>query len=135
MTVFADMEEAMGLMESWEDRYAYLIDMGRALPPYPDAGRIDAYLVPGCTSRVWMQHRWDKGRLILALESDAHIVKGLLAILYALYNNQTAQDILSMHIESKFDRLGLSAHLSPNRRSGFFAVASRIQSLARAQKN
>jgi len=124
--------ETMTQLDGWEDRYAYVIDLGRQLKPYPPAFQDDAHLVPGCTSRVWMHHQWIEGKLALSLDSDAHIVKGLLAVLAAVYDRRDAASILTYDIEDLFRTLGLEGQLSPNRRNGFFAVAAKIKALAAA---
>lgn len=129
---FTEIQETLSLLGDWEERYAFLIDLGRKLPPYPESLRDDAHKVPGCTSQVWMAYRWDGKTLHMDVDSDAHLVKGLLAVLMALYNNKTSDEITALKPEPIFTSLGLEGHLSPNRRNGFFAVASRIEQLARA---
>ncbi|MCB1538557.1 MAG: SufE family protein [Alphaproteobacteria bacterium] len=135
---FDAVREAFDLMGDWEDRYAYLIDLGRHLPAYPDAARDAAHLVPGCTAQVWMTHHWEKSprgdRLMMDVDSDALLVKGLLAVLMARYNGLTAVEIMAPDADphTVFGPLALAGHLSPNRRNGFFAVASRIRQLAAA---
>jgi cysteine desulfuration protein SufE len=131
---FAVIQETLALLGDWEDRYAYLIDLGRKLPPYPETLRDEAHKVPGCTSQVWMAHRWEEGgRLRMDVDSDAHLVKGLLAILMALYNDRTPDQIRTEDPKTRFAVLGLEGHLSPNRRNGFFAVATRINQLAQTK--
>ena len=120
----------MTFMDDWEARYAFLIDLGRKLQAYPEPMRDDAHKVPGCTSQVWMTYRWDEGRFYMDIDSDAHLVKGLLAVLVALYNGKSAPEILAIDQNGAFSGLGLEGHLSPNRRNGFFAVAERIKNLA-----
>lgn len=120
----------MALLDGWEDKYAYVIDLGRELEPYPENLRTDDRLVPGCTSRVWLHWAFDgQGRLQLFLDSDAHIVKGLIAILAAAYQDKTPQAISAFDIEALFGELRLAEHLSPNRRNGFFSVAQKIRAL------
>ncbi len=130
MTDFATIVDTFAFLDDWEARYAFLIDLGRKLPPYPENLRDDAHKVPGCTSQVWMAYAWESGILNVSVDSDAHLVKGLLAVLLALYNNKTAADIIAIDPDAAFGTLGLDGHLSPNRRNGFFAVAARIRQLA-----
>ncbi len=130
---FDAINDAMAFMDDWEARYAFLIDLGRNLPAYADEARAEAHRVPGCTSKVWMVYGWVGGRLRMAVDSDAHLVKGLLAVLMALYDGKTAADIRAVAAEPAFAKLGLEGNLSPNRRNGFFAVAKRIDQLAQAQ--
>ncbi|NBX66202.1 MAG: SufE family protein [Proteobacteria bacterium] len=129
---FSEIKDTFLFLEDWEARYAFLIDLGRKLRPYPEERRDDAHKVPGCTSQVWMAHSWQGDRLTIITDSDAHLVKGLLAILVALYSGKTADEIKAVPVEAAFAELGLEGHLSPNRRNGFFAVASRIEALAAA---
>lgn len=131
---FDAIRDTFALLGGWEDKYAFLIDIGRRLPPYPEGARDEAHKVPGCTSQVWMTHRWDGGKLHMDLDSDAHLVKGLLALLMALYDGKTADQIMAVQPEPAFAALGLEGNLSPNRRNGFFAVASRVRQLADANR-
>ena len=131
---FATIRDTFALLGDWEDKYAFLIDIGRRLAPYPEDLRDDAHKVPGCTSQVWMAHRWDGDRLYMDVDSDAHLVKGLLAILMALYNGKPASEIIALVPEEAFGQLGLEGNLSPNRRNGFFAVATRVRQLADANQ-
>jgi len=130
---FDSIKDTVSFMDDWEARYAFLIDLGRHLPAYPENLRDEAHLVPGCVSRVWMAYGWDEDRLKMDLDSDAHLVKGLLAVLVALYNGKTAAEIKAVAVEPAFEQLGLEGNLSPNRRNGFFAVASRIGQLAQTR--
>lgn len=120
------------LLDDWEERYRYLIELGRDLPPLRPEERTDATRVEGCMSNVWLvvDHRPD-GRLVLRAESDAHIVRGLIAVLLAACSGLTAAELAQVNMDAVFDRLGLGQHLSPNRRNGFFAMTERIRTLAR----
>lgn len=129
---FSTIQDTLSLLSDWEERYAFIIDLGRKLPPYPEDRRNDAHKVPGCTSQVWMAHAWVADRLHMDVDSDAHLVKGLLAVLMSLYNDKTRAEIMAVPPEAVFASLGLEGHLSPNRRNGFFAVAQRIRQLAAA---
>lgn len=129
----ADLEtivETFDLLDDWEDRYRYLIDLGRDLPPFPESERRDERLVPGCMSRVWMVSAAEPGpppRLTFLADSDAHLVKGLIAVLLAAYSGKTVEEIGALDIEALFARLGLVEHLSTNRRNGFFSMVERIR--------
>ena len=129
----ADIVENLGFFDSWEDRYRYIIDLGRELPPLPEALRSDDRLVRGCQSQVWIDvTRSGDGRLQLAVDSDAFIVKGLLAVVLAAYNNKTPQEIMDFDVDAYFETLGLMQHLSPTRGNGLRAMVARIRDEARA---
>jgi cysteine desulfuration protein SufE len=129
--------ENFELLEEWDDRYRYLIELGRALPPLPDAVRIDANKVQGCASQVWLstsiKPNGGSGP-VLSFEgdSDAHIVRGLIAILFALYSGKGAEDILKADAIKLFEKLGLREHLTPQRSNGFRSMVNRIRRDANA---
>jgi cysteine desulfuration protein SufE len=125
-----EIKETFALLHDWEDRYAYLIDLGRKLPDYPDDARDDVHLVKGCTSNVWMILNVVDGVICIQADSDAHIVRGLIALVVATYNGQSVDDIATIDMHQIFIDLGLSQHLSPNRRNGFFAMVERVIALA-----
>jgi len=121
------------VLDEWEERYRFIIDLGRQLTPMPDDLKTEENRVHGCISRVWMVSKvtaTDPPRLDFLADSDAQIVKGLIAILLIIYANKTPQEILSVDIEGFFERLGLEQQISPNRRNGFFAMVKRIRMLA-----
>jgi cysteine desulfuration protein SufE len=126
------------VLDSWDDRYRYVIELGRALPQFPEAARTDTNKVQGCASQVWMvsdtQPARNGGGPVLEFQgdSDAHIVKGLIAILFALYSGQPAKRILDTDANALFNRLGLGEHLTPQRSNGFRSMVDRIRSDARA---
>ncbi|RMF12027.1 MAG: SufE family protein [Candidatus Dadabacteria bacterium] len=133
MTV-EELVENFELFDDWEDRYGYLIDLGRQLPPYPDELRDDAHKVRGCISQVWLATEKtddDPPKLIFRADSDAAIVKGLVAVLLVIFSNRTPQEILDTKLEPIFERLNLEQHISPNRRNGFRAMIERIRDEAR----
>ncbi len=127
-----------GVLDSWDDRYRYVIELGRALPEFPEAARTDRNKVQGCASQVWFvsetQPAKNGGGPVIELkgDSDAHIVKGLIAILFALYSGQPAKKILDTDAIALFNRLGLGEHLTPQRSNGFRSMVERIRSDARA---
>lgn len=126
-----DLPAHMGMLDNWEDRYAYLIELGRQLPEMPVELKTDNALVKGCTSQVWLVPQpSDAATLSFWADSDAHIVKGLIAILFVIFNDQPRAKALAFDIDGYFQTLGLSEHLTPNRRNGFFAMVERLKSLA-----
>jgi cysteine desulfuration protein SufE len=128
-----ELVENFALLGPWEERYRYLIELGRKLPPMPEAEKTDASKVRGCMSQVWLTARARPGpppRLELHGDSDAHIVKGLIALLFKLYEGRTPREILALDVHSVFERLGLESHITMNRRNGFYAMVERIRALA-----
>ena len=123
-----ELIENFALFDDWEERYRYLIDLGRTLPAMDEALKTDETLVRGCTSRVWIKEDIKDGILHFTADSDAHIVRGLIAILDRAYQGIAVKDIAGVDIEGAFETIGLSQNLSPNRRSGFFAMVERIKS-------
>ena len=126
-----DIQENLGFFDSWEDRYRYIIDLGKELPELPAELRTDERLVRGCQSQVWIDVAIQDGRLRLAVDSDAFIVKGLLAVVLAAYNYKSPQEILAFDIDAYLDELGLIQHLSPTRGNGLRAMVARILDEAR----
>jgi cysteine desulfuration protein SufE len=129
--------ENFAFLDDWDDRYRYVIELGRGLPPLPEAARSETNKVQGCASQVWLasQIRPDGAAgpvLSFVGDSDAHIVRGLIAILFALYSGKTAREILSTDAITVFDRLGLREHLTPQRSNGFRSMVERIRADARA---
>jgi cysteine desulfuration protein SufE len=119
------------LLDDWEDRYRYVIELGRELPPLPDALRTDVNKVRGCVSQVWLHSTTRDGphgpAFVFQGDSDAHIVRGLIAILFAIFQGKTASEILSSDAGAVFAELGLKEHLTPQRSNGFFAMVERIR--------
>jgi len=127
-----DVIETFELMEDWEDRYRYIIELGRKLPPLPEAAYTDANKVRGCASQVWFISR-EQGaepHLILLGDSDAHIVKGLIALLLLIYSGKTRDEIRATDAREILEGLELEQHLSPMRANGLHAMLKRIQELA-----
>jgi cysteine desulfuration protein SufE len=126
------------LLDDWEDRYRYVIELGRGLPPLPEALRTEANKVRGCASQVWLASEAVPPRkgaapmLVFKGDSDAHIVRGLIAILFAMYHEKTPEEILGADAQALFAELGLKEHLTPQRSNGFFSMVERIRSDARA---
>jgi len=126
-----DIKDTLGFVDSWEDRYKYIIDLGKDLPDLPDAKRTEDRLVKGCQSKVWIDDNIEQGKVQLTVDSDAFIVKGLLCIILAAYNNRAPVEILDFDIEAYFLELDLMSHLSASRGNGLRAMVARIQSIAR----
>jgi cysteine desulfuration protein SufE len=125
------------VLDDWDDRYRYLIELGRELPPLAAAAHNDANKVQGCASQVWLEShvRPDGPRgpvLSFAGDSDAHIVRGLIAILFAIFSEKPAKDILAIDALSLFERMGLREHLTPQRSNGFRSMVERIRADSRA---
>lgn len=124
------------LLDEWEDRYRYLIELGRTLEPLPKDAYTDANKVRGCASQVWLETtraRDSDGRAVLSLrgDSDAHIVRGLVALVLALYSGRPAQEIIETDAAPLFKELGLAEHLTPQRANGLRAMVERIKKEAR----
>ncbi|MCC7282705.1 MAG: SufE family protein [Acetobacteraceae bacterium] len=127
----AAIDEELKFFDDDLDRFQVIIDWGRALPPFPPEWQQDEKLVQGCQARVWLQPHWQNGRLWLAADSDAPIVKGLAAILLRVYGGRSAAEIAATDPGFLKD-FGLLGSLSMNRGNGVAAMARRIQALARA---
>ena len=137
MTTIDEITENFALLEEWDDRYRYLIELGRTLPPLPEAARSDTNKVRGCASQVWLStsvkpNGSDGPVLAFDGDSDAHIVRGLIAILFALYSGKGAKQILSTDAVDLFEKLGLREHLTPQRSNGFRSMVDRIRRDANA---
>ena len=131
----ADLDEVRStfqFLDDWEDRYRFILDLGRSVPQLDPELKTDDRLVRGCQSLVWLVPRFDaqKGRLHLKIDSDAHIVRGLIAIVLAAYDGNEPEDILDFDIEGLFSELDLMQHLSPTRGNGLRAMVGRIRSVA-----
>ncbi len=126
-----ELVENFALFDDWEERYRYLIDLGRTLPAMDEVLKTDESLVRGCTSRVWMHAKINGDNFHFIADSDAHIVRGLIALLITAYQDVPMAQIGDIDIEAIFKEIGLDQHLSPNRRSGFFAMVERIKALSK----
>jgi cysteine desulfuration protein SufE len=137
MTTIDEITGNFELLEEWDDRYRYLIELGRTLPPLAEAAHIDANKVQGCASQVWLVTHVKPngaGGPVLSFEgdSDAHIVRGLVAILFALYSGKPAKEILATDAIALFDKLGLRQNLTPQRSNGLRSMVERIRKEAGA---
>ncbi len=131
-----EIRDNFALLDDWDDRYRYVIELGRMLDPMPDSEHSAANKVRGCVSQVWLSKRLERGGgseplLKYRGDSDAHIVRGLIAILLTLYSGHTPQQILSTDALSVFDEFGFREHLTPQRSNGLRAMVERIRSDAR----
>ena len=136
MTTIDEITENFSLLDDWDDRYRYVIELGRNLPPFPEEARVEANKVQGCASQVWLSRklaRNSNGEPVLSYlgDSDAHIVRGLIAILLTLYSGRTPQQILSTDALAVFDEFGFRDHLTPQRSNGLRSMVERIRSDAR----
>ena len=136
-TTIDDIIENFALLDEWDDRYRYVIELGRALPPLAESAHSEANKVRGCVSQVWLvTHVTPDGAagptLTFEGDSDAHIVRGLVAILFALYSGRSAGEILSTDALAVLDRLGLREHLTPQRSNGLSSMVERIRNEATA---
>ena len=128
-----DLAEEFSLMEDWEDRYRHIIDLGRELEPLSEDEHVDANKVRGCASQVWLTTRpGPDGTLHFRGDSDAHIVRGLIAILLRLYADRRPDEILAFDAQAAYDRLGLGGALTAQRSNGLFAMVQRIRKDAEA---
>ncbi|MCH7933145.1 MAG: SufE family protein [Gemmatimonadetes bacterium] len=130
-----EFAERFNRLRSSEDRYRYLIQLGRKLEPYPEEFRDEEHLVPGCMSQVWLVTVGgsEPSEVVFRADSDAHIVKGLIAVLLMLYSGKTAEEILTTNVQGLFERLDLGQHISVNRRNGFYSMTLKMREHA-AQK-
>ena len=137
VTTLDEIVDNFSLLEEWDDRYRYVIELGRALSPLAERDRTEVNKVQGCASQVWLAttvHPNGQGGPVLSFsgDSDAHIVRGLIAILFAMFSGQQARAILSTDAIAVFERLGLREHLTPQRSNGFRSMVERIRTDAQA---
>ncbi len=131
-TTIEDVYEAFEFLEDWEERYGYIIDLGKSLPEFPDSGRNESNYVHGCQSQVWLVHNYDEenNTLYLMIDSDAIIVKGLAAIVLATLNAKSPQDIVAMDVEKSFEKIDLMRHISATRGNGLRSMLELIKKAA-----
>lgn len=138
MPTLADITSDFAVLDDWEDRYRYLIELGRALPPFPEALRTDANKVRGCASQVWLatSARTADGTSTFSIlaDSDAHIVRGLIAILLAIYDSHSIDEVLQIDPDAVFAELGLKEHLTPQRSNGLASMVARVRADAAAMR-
>ncbi|PCI59894.1 MAG: cysteine desulfuration protein SufE [Kordiimonadales bacterium] len=130
-TTIVEIVDTFEFLEDWEDRYRYIIDLGKKLIPLAPSEMTEDYKVRGCQSQVWLVPTTDvDGRIHLRGDSDAFIVKGLVAIMLLIFSGKTAAEIKAIDARKILDTLGLSSHLSPMRANGLFSMVERIQAIA-----
>jgi cysteine desulfuration protein SufE len=137
MAAIDEIIDNFSVLDDWDDRYRYVIELGRALPPLDEALRTEANKVQGCASQVWLSTSVTPNgaagpTLTFVGDSDAHIVRGLVAILLTLYSGLHAKEILDTDAIALFEKLGLREHLTPQRSNGFRSMVERMKSDARA---
>ncbi len=128
----AEIRDDFAFLDDWEDKYRYVIELGKSLPEMPETAKTDANKVRGCVSQVWLETSYTDGLLHFTGDSDAMIVRGLVAILLAIYQDRTPQQVLATDAREVFEELGLKDHLTPQRSNGFASMVERIQSDAQA---
>jgi cysteine desulfuration protein SufE len=136
-TPIDEILDNFAVLDEWDDRYRYIIELGRALEPLPADAHSDANKVQGCASQVWLETEVQPNGAVGPIlyfrgDSDAHIVRGLIAILFAIYSSKPAREILAADAIALFERMGLREHLTPQRSNGFRSMVNRIRSDARA---
>jgi len=132
MAAIDEIIENFAVLDDWDDRYRYVIELGRTLEPLPEAARTERNKVQGCASQVWLDTSIAPNGaagpvLSFVGDSDAHIVRGLIAILFALYSDKPARDILNTDAVALFEKLALREHLTPQRSNGFRSMVERIK--------
>lgn len=127
-----DIIDTLSFFDGWEERYKYIIDLGKQLPAMDDALKTDDRLIAGCQSQVWIEPYQVEGKLYFDVASDAFIVSGLLALVMAAYNGKTPADVLAFDMEGFFGEVDLLKHLSPTRGNGLRSMVKRIQGIAQA---
>lgn len=124
--------DTLGFFDDWEERYKYIIDLGKQLEPMSDDKKTEEFLLRGCQSQVWIDSASADGKLFFEVDSDAHIVRGLLAVVLSAYNNKAPADILAFDIDQFFAQIDLVKHLSPTRGNGLLSMVQRIKDIANA---
>jgi cysteine desulfuration protein SufE len=125
----SQLKSDLDALPDWEDRYSYIISLADRLAPLPEEYRVDAYLVSGCQSRVWLHAEMLDGKMVMQADSDALIVKGLVGMLMMMFNHRTPQEIIDTGDEF-VELLGLNRHLSPNRTNGLASMIKQIKLFA-----
>ena len=128
-----DLVDEFDFLGDWEERYRYLIELGQGLAPLPDHERTDETKVKGCVSQVWVVLDDEDGKIILRGDSDAHIVKGLVALMARLYSHRTPAEALTIDPKDVLSRIGLSEHLSPQRSNGLASMIATVRREAEAR--
>ncbi len=122
-----ELIDSFEILENWEDRYRYLIDLGEKLPDIDEKYKTDQWLVHGCQSQVWLIPHIENNKIYFEGTSDAIIVKGIIAVILIIYSNKSAKEIKEIEVENIFAKLGLGEHLSPSRRNGLVSMVEKIR--------
>ncbi len=125
----SELKENFSYFDGWEEKYSYLIDLGKNVDSLDDVYKVDAYKIDGCTSNVWLVPNDEEGKVTFNADSDALIVRGLIKVLLCAYNGKTKEEIVNTDINQFFADIGLDKHLIPNRRNGFFSMVEKIRSV------
>ncbi|WP_431686564.1 SufE family protein [Hahella sp. NBU794] len=133
-TTIADIKDSFEFLDDWEERYGYVIDLGKQVPAMPAEHKVEENFVHGCQSQVWFIHHLDaaSGKMYVLVASDAMIVQGLAAVVMCAFNGKSPQDIVSFDMDALFTELDLMRHLSPTRGNGLRAMVKKIQDAARS---
>ena len=126
-----ELVENFEFLDSWEDKYKYLIELGNALPKFDDSKKIDEWKISGCQSQVWIIPHLEDDKIYFEGDSDAIIVRGIIAVVLEIFKDKSAQEILDIDVEEIFDKLGLREHVSSNRRSGMLSMVDKIRYYAK----
>lgn len=131
-TTIEDVLDSFEFLDDWEERYSYIIDLGKSLATFPESEKIEANYVHGCQSQVWLIHQIDPetGKVFLLIDSDAIIVKGLAAVVLATLNAKTPKEILELDIDAIFEKMDLMRHISPTRGNGLRAMIELVKRVA-----
>ena len=124
---FEEIAETFDFLDDWEDRYRHVIELGKAMPPLDDSFKVPALKVQGCASQVWLRPMTNDGRFDFQGDSDAMIVRGLIAVLHALYSGVPLAEVGKIDATAELGRLGLNEHLSSQRSNGVRAMVQRIR--------
>lgn len=126
-----DLIDDFSFLENWEDKYKYLIELGNALPRFTEEQKKEEWKVPGCQSQVWIIPSFSNNTVSFIGDSDAIIVRGIIAVVLEIFKDKTAQEILTIDVEKIFDKLGLREHITSNRRSGMLSMVDKIKHYAK----
>jgi cysteine desulfuration protein SufE len=127
-----DILAAFEFLDDWEERYSYIIDLGKSLPAFPENEKTEQHIIHGCQSQVWLIHRVDEAsnKVYLFIDSDAIIVKGLAAVVLAALNTKTPDEISALDINALFEKMDLMRHISPTRGNGLRSMIERVKLIA-----
>ena len=125
-----ELIDNFSFLDGWEEKYGYIIELGTHLEPLDEEYHTEEWKVRGCQSQVWLVPEFKEGKIHFRGDSDAFIVKGLMAIVFMIYSDKSAQEIKEIEVEEIFAKLGLEEHLSPSRRNGLFSMVEKIKSYA-----